>query len=585
MTPARQLLATSLLLLAVAMPLAAQQTPARDTVKTATPAAATGALGGTVTADEGSRPVRFAYVVLIGTGTGTVKVSSTDGDGRFSFSGLPADRYTVGVSKPPYLGTVAGAKRPGRPGTPIALAEGETIANVAVRMTMGAAITGIITDERGLPAANAAVSLLQWRMQDGERMLGSTPGLTNNTTTDDLGRYRYFGLPPGEYAVAAMRSAAPAAPRRLSAAEVDATIKGGVAPPPQPQAPLLRYAPVYYPGTTRSADAQAIAVGAGDERTDVDFRLEAVTTARVEGIVATGDGQQLGRAVVRITSPAGSLLSTASVVSVGPDGRFGVSGLLPGTHIFMVTGTGPQAGQYAHAAIEVMGGDTVNVQLTMRPAMAFAGRLVFEGAAPPPSPAGRRIPLRTLAAGPGSLTPQMSTTDQAGTFNVTNVIPGRYALGGPLAFGPTSDTLTWSLQSVVVDGRDVTDLPIEISDTAPKDVVVTYTDRFQELSGRLQSQSGAPASDYTMVVFPEDRAYWIHGSRRIVTTRPGTDGRFTLSGRGPTTLPPGRYLLAAVTDISREEQFDPAFLGQLIPAAIRIALAPGERKTQDVAIR
>jgi len=30
--------------------------------------------------------------------------------------------------------------------------------------------------------------------------------------------------------------------------------------------------------------------------------------------------------------------------------------------------------------------------------------------------------------------------------------------------------------------------------------------------------------------------------------------------RKETTLPPGRYLLAAVTDIDRDEQFDPAFL-------------------------
>jgi hypothetical protein len=51
----------------------------------------------------------------------------------------------------------------------------------------------------------------------------------------------------------------------------------------------------------------------------------------------------------------------------------------------------------------------------------------------------------------------------------------------------------------------------------PKNIVVTYTDQFQELSGRLQSQSGAPATDYTILVFPEDKAYWIHGSRRIVT--------------------------------------------------------------------
>jgi hypothetical protein len=146
--------------------------------------------------------------------------------------------------------------------------------------------------------------------------------------------------------------------------------------------------------------------------------------------------------------------------------------------------------------------------------------------------------------------------------------------------------MTWTLQSVALDGRDVTDLPVEISaDAGPRRVVVTFSDRHQELSGRLQSGSGAPASEYTIVAFPEDRAYWSYGSRRIVTARPGTDGRFTLSGPGPATLPPGRYLIAAVDDLGRDEQFDPAFLAQLVPAAVPIALAPGEKKVQDLAIR
>ena len=103
---------------AASLSVSARQTPAqtRDT-RVAPPAAqpglvGTGALGGSVTNDDGSRPVRNAYVVLIGTGKGVVKVTSTDGDGKFMFTALPSHRYSVGVSKPPYLGTVAGARRP-----------------------------------------------------------------------------------------------------------------------------------------------------------------------------------------------------------------------------------------------------------------------------------------------------------------------------------------------------------------------------------------------------------------------------------------------------------------------------------------
>ena len=242
-------------------------------------------------------------------------------------------------------------------------------------------------------------------------------------------------------------------------------------------------------------------------------------------------------------------------------------------------------GQFARATVEVTGSDVFGVQLVMRPAMSFTGQLVFRGQTMAPSVASRRVPLRSLSPPGAGLVPSVLPTNAAGMFTVSSVSPGRYVLGGPLALGPTSDTMTWALESVIVDGRDVTDVPLEITESVPKDVAVTYTDRFQELSGRLTRSTGAPVSEHTIIVFPEDKAYWVTGSRRIVTTRPGTDGRFTLSGQGPTTLPPGKYLLAAVTDIDRDEQFDPSFLSALMPAAVSITLQPGEKKVQDLVIK
>ena len=112
-----------------------------------------------------------------------LKISSTDRDGRFAFTGLPADRYTVGASKPPYLGAIAGAKRPGRPGVPVVLANGQQITNVAIRLPLGAAISGVITDERGRPAPSTAAVLHQWKMQGTERALVQAASVT----TDDRG--------------------------------------------------------------------------------------------------------------------------------------------------------------------------------------------------------------------------------------------------------------------------------------------------------------------------------------------------------------------------------------------------------------
>jgi hypothetical protein len=73
--------------------------------------------------------------------------------------------------------------------------------------------------------------------------------------------------------------------------------------------------------------------------------------------------------------------------------------------------------------------------------------------------------------------------------------------------------------------------------------------------------------------------FWTPESRRVKSARPATDGRFTV-----TDLPPGDYLIAALTDVDPDEWQTPAFLDQLVPAAIKVTIAPGARVTQDIRI-
>jgi hypothetical protein len=63
-------------------------------------------------------------------------------------------------------------------------------------------------------------------------------------------------------------------------------------------------------------------------------------------------------------------------------------------------------------------------------------------------------------------------------------------------------------------------------------------------AGRLPREKITVPPD--AVLATEVHADFVSGSRRILTARPGTDGKFAV-GRGPTTLPPGRYF-SPVTD-------------------------------------
>ena len=93
----------------------------------------------------------------------------------------------------------------------------------------------------------------------------------------------------------------------------------------------------------------------------------------------------------------------------------------------------------------------------------------------------------------------------------------------------------------------------------------------------IQDASGRATSDFTIIVFPADSRFWLPQARRILSSRPGTDGRFSFRN-----LPAGDYRLTAVTDVEPGEWYDPAFLAQLQQVSIPVAIAEGEKKVQDI---
>ena len=130
-------------------------------------------------------------------------------------------------------------------------------------------------------------------------------------------------------------------------------------------------------------------------------------------------------------------------------------------------------------------------------------------------------------------------------------------------------------------GVDVLDFPVDVEPNQDlTGVVLTFGDRTQELSGTIQDPSGRPTFDYTIILFAADNRYWPPQSRRITSTRPGTDGKFTIRG-----IPAGEYRLTAVTDVDTDEWFNPAFLEQVMSASIPVSIRDGEKKTQDIRVQ
>lgn len=581
----RQTLIVTVVALAVAAGASAQVRDTPTAAQSTLAPSGTAAISGVVmSADSMPRPLRMATVVLIGAMTGVLKVTSTDRDGKFSFTSLPADRYNVGASRAPYLGAVVGARRPARPGTPIVLAAGQKVTDAVIRLPPGAAVSGTVVDELGQPL-RGSVTVQQRKLQNGERVLVSVGG---GEQTDERGRYRIYGLPPGEYVVVATRSGFVLGnSKQLTDRDVDDAMRGTLSPSSPAVAPA-RAVPIYYPGTPRPSDAVSVALSAGDDRTGIDFRAESVTTMRVEGTVLTADGQVPTDATVILMPPPGSVMPIAMTARVGPDGRFAIASVPPGAYLLNCASVVPRS-QFALMPVELSNADLVGLQVTLRPPMQLTGRVAFDGPSVSPALNGLTVPFKPMMAGvprSGNTGLIISATDAKGSFAVQGVQAGRYVFGGPMYFGASQMSVTWSLQSVIADGADITDRPIDITpEKAPKEIVVTFTDQWQGVTGKLTRASGTPVTDYTVIVFPADKAYWLTGSRRILTAKPDSSGQFTLAGPGAISLPAGEYLLASVTELDRDEQFDPALLASLVQAAVPISLQPGERKVQDLVIK
>ena len=112
------------------------------------------------------------------------------------------------------------------------------------------------------------------------------------------------------------------------------------------------------------------------------------------------------------------------------------------------------------------------------------------------------------------------------------------------------------------------------------DVRLTLSDKRTQIAGSLQTASGQPTADYYVIAFSTDRNHWRTGSRRLLSARPASDGRFVFDD-----LPAGEYFIAALTDLDPLEWQDAAFLEQVAPVAVKVSVAEGEKRVQDLRIR
>jgi hypothetical protein len=527
----------------------APQTPARDTKA---PKTATGVIKGRVVAAGTGAPLRRARLVLSAPGLERPLHAATDAQGRYEFTELPAGRYTLTASKNAYVTLQHGQRRAFEAGKPIELADGATLDKVDFALPRGCVISGTVVDDLGEPVASMRVTAYRSRFQEGRRGLVATGRAVE---TNDLGQYRLFGLQPGTYCV-------------------------GTLPEPGPSQDGYSSAPSYYPNVLNPADAQALTVRLGQERTGVALVQPPGRLARLSGMAFDAFGRPLVNGSVALVNLSSGSVGYALNSPVRADGSFSIANVSPGEYVMAAVLRDQASNEIQQAAlpVTVVGEDIGGFVLQITPGASLSGRIVAdEGTALPPSPGGLWVepfPLPT----PQSLTRIQSIGTQGyvkddWTFAMKGV-------GGVLLFRTSRLPAGYMVRSVLLDGRDITDVPLDVSGTEVIDALqVVLTSRVTEVNGAVADAKRLPVQEYAVLVFAEDAVRWKYPSRFLATARPDQQGRFRIAN-----LPRGRYLAVALEYLEEGQSEDPDYLEALRPLATRFTLGEGETKTLDLKV-
>lgn len=347
-----------------------------------------GQITGVVTDAATGKPIPNVTVELLTSSYYFSTSTLTDGNGNYTFSGLPSGSYQVAfsISDGDYLAQNYNGQNGYEGYTSVTVAQGSTTAGIDAALDAPAQIQGTVTDAvTGSPVSGATVST-------------TGPNGTIQTTTGSDGTYTLPNLYPGSYTVYFQNPSG------------------------------ANYLSQYYNGAATSSDATPVSVGDGADVTGIDASLQ--SGGQISGTVSSGaTGAALSGLWVFVIDSSGDSVGSAQTDS---NGTYTVSNLPTGTYTVEFYGTGSYVSQYYNDESSYANADPVSVtagQVTTGINAAMLSNGAISGTV---TDASTGTPIAGASAyvydSSGSYPIASATTNASGTYTITGLSAGSYTV-------------------------------------------------------------------------------------------------------------------------------------------------------------
>ena len=491
-----------------------------------TPSTPTSRLDGVVTDALSGAPVRRATLTLTATrgNTGTI-IASTDGDGKFSITGVAAGNYKLFLEKSGYLNQEYGSKNYQYAGDAITLGSGETKSDLQFKAMKQSVITGKVIDEDGDPVTQSSVSAMQksrWNTRSGG----------TNGNTNDIGEFRIAGLIPGKYIVVANSFN-----RRMNRSTtgmingVMRTIRPNVTQ--QPATQEEDFAPTFFPSANDEASASIIDILPGQQMDNIVIRMRKIAVYSIRGTaqyIGSKPPTEQGVQVQLIPKDAVALSKGFGARQISTmlqkDGAFEFQGVAPGS--YNVAALRHDLAQWPLGSTPIdVHGNVENLGITFGDPAKLAMEVIWEDKEET-KPVNGYVMLTSITVG-NFVSPTLMVKE--GKLPVTGVPGGTYS-----AQFQSTDAIAYVKQIRDKSGTDLGRQLTIVENTNPELTLVLST-KMARLEGSV-SADGKAAGNTTVVLLPDGENRGSMGRLRTYKTDAG--GRFKME-----RVVPGSYKLFA----------------------------------------